>query len=111
MNIYYDHDKLGVKVLEFDEDDLSYEYNTALFVATTDGRVFFVSDSGCSCPTPFEYYNSDTLDGILAQLERVGSLEQAERLFDSWNAGYSGARVSPSGKDQLRTFIGENLKS
>ena len=88
LNPYYDNDKLGLEMLSFDEPDMSYEFNTLCFWATPDRRVYSASDSGCSCPTPFEDYEGDNLDKILPLLERVGSVEQGERIFDAWNKAY-----------------------
>lgn len=88
MNIYYEMDKLGIEVLEFNEPDMGYEFNTLLFIRSPDGRVFVASDSGCSCPTPFEDYEGETLNDILPLLERVGSVEHGLASFDSWNRGY-----------------------
>ena len=85
MNPYYDYEKLDLEMFEVNEPDMSYEFNTLCFWSTGDGRVFSASDSGCSCPIPFENYESETIEGVLQQLERVGSLEQAEQIFDSWS--------------------------
>lgn len=86
INPYYDWNRqLDLEQLQFDRSSGSYEFDTIVFWATKDGRVFTAQDSGCSCPTPFEGYAADTLDEILAGLERIGSVEQAEATFDAWN--------------------------
>ncbi len=89
MNPYYDNEKLGLEIISFDQPDLSYEYNTLCFWATKDGKVYSASDSGCSCPTPFEDAHArETYEEVLQTLERVGSVKQAESIFNSWNKGY-----------------------
>lgn len=87
MNPYYSPDKLGLEMICFDEPDLCYEYNTLCYWATKDGRIYSASDSGCSCPTPFEAHDKDTTEDVLETLERVGSIEHAKAIFDSWNKG------------------------
>lgn len=37
-----------------DEPGLSWEFNTFLLLKDSDGNFYCVSDSGCSCPIPFE---------------------------------------------------------
>ena len=63
MNVYYDtndrpNDAGLVSFGVLDEDGLSYEYNTLLVVKhEPTGRLFYATDAGCSCPTPFEDYH------------------------------------------------------
>lgn len=90
INPYYNPDKLGLELLSFDEPDMSYEYNTLCFWKTENGLIFTASDSGCSCPTPFENYEGETQKEVIQQLERVGTEEQALSIFDSWNKNYEG---------------------
>ena len=56
-NPYYHPEKMGLStVAEFDSAD-SYEFDK--FVVWTDGKaLFWATDSGCSCPTPFEDINN-----------------------------------------------------
>lgn len=79
MNFYSDYASIGWELLEIGDENLDYEFDILAFWKTPDGRVFSASDSGCSCPTPFENYENE------AELERVGSLAQAEQIIDSWN--------------------------
>lgn len=109
INPYYSAAKLGLEQLEFDRSSGSYEYDTIVFWATKDGRIYTASDSGCSCPTPFEGYSGDDLDDILQGLERIGSVEQAEATFDSWRG--KSEYVHDSDRKQLSDWIKEHLKS
>jgi hypothetical protein len=90
LNPNYDYEKLGLEMLAFDEPNLSYEFNTLCFWATKDGQIYSASDSGCSCPTPFEDYVGEDQKEVLQKLERVGSLEHAEGILKSWNKDYDG---------------------
>jgi len=105
-NPYYSPESFELELLSFDEPDLSYEYNTLCFWATKDGRVYSTSDSGCSCPTPFEQYDSGTLDELVQQLERVGSVEQAIAIFNSWNCG-----LPMEDRNKLAEWVKANLKA
>lgn len=111
MNPYYDPEKLELELLSFDEPNLRYEYNTLCFWATKDGQIYTASDSGCSCPTPFESFSGETQKDVLRQLERVGSLEQAENIFVSWNKDWNGKTfLSNSYLYELSDWVKEKLK-
>lgn len=81
-NPYYEPEACGLELLlEFDEPNLSYEYNTLLFFKDLEtGDIYCVEDSGCSCPTPFENVRS------LADMTLVSNADDAIREFDYWNA-------------------------
>lgn len=65
-NPYYNPDKCGLEI--FDEIDTagSYEFDTfVIWKKIDDGKLYYASDSGCSCPTPFEsFYGLDELNSI-----------------------------------------------
>lgn len=91
MNPYYNPEKLDLDMISFDEPDLSYEYNTFCFWADKDGLVYYASDSGCSCPTPFENgHDRETRAEVIATLGRIGSIEQAESELKAWAQDYEG---------------------
>lgn len=80
-DVYYDSDHFGLeKVLELDEQDMSYEFNTFVVWKDKDGVYYWASDSGCSCPSPFESYND------LASLEH-GPIERARDAAVEWVKG------------------------
>ena len=111
-NPYYDPEELQLELLSYDEPHLSYEYNTLCFWATEDGRIYSASDSGCSCPTPFENYEGDTQKEVLQKLERVGSVEQAESIFDSWNKyDENKAHLPNHERDKMTKWVLERLKN
>jgi len=84
-NPYYSASEMGLEMVQFERSSGSYEFDTLVFWATQDGQIYTAQDSGCSCPTPFEGYCAPTREAVLAGLERVGSVEQAEATFDGWN--------------------------
>lgn len=90
-NYYYDPASAGLEMLAFEDhgarDD--YGFDILAFWVDKDGVVYSASDSGCSCPSPFEDYTS------MHMLERVGSVEQAEATFYGWNSSYGSTKVDP----------------
>ena len=110
-NPHYSPEKFNLEMLVFDEPGMSYEFNTLCFWATEDGKVYSASDSGCSCPTPFERFDSETQDELFQTLERVGSVEQAESIFESWNKNYDGKPFLPNErKQEAMNWVKEHLK-
>lgn len=89
-NPYYNPEKLGLEMLSFDEPNLSYEYNTYIFVRTPDGRVFAAQDSGCSCPTPFENYQGRTMDEVIQKMERMEDYSMAQGYLRTWGRSWDG---------------------
>ena len=112
MNPYYNPEKLELELVSYDEPNMSYAYNTLCFWATKDGRIYSASDSGCSCPTPFEDYEGEAQDEVLQKLERVGSVAQAESIFDSWNKNYDGKpHLKNTEKQEMVKWVAEKLKA
>lgn len=71
-NIYYTPEDCGLIIIDtLDESGLSYEYNTLIVLGHLDsGRLYFATDSGCSCPTPFENYHfTSPTDHDLREIE------------------------------------------
>lgn len=58
MNIYYDPEKFGLKVVgELEYSSGSYEFDTRVVWMQKDtNKLLTLRDSGCSCPTPFESF-------------------------------------------------------
>jgi hypothetical protein len=111
INPYYAPEKLELELITFDEPDMSWEYNTLCFWSTNEGLVYSASNSGCSCPTPFEEYEGETMKDVVQKLERIGSLEQALSIFDSWNKGSDNRPyLSIESRKELENWITDKLK-
>ena len=111
INPYENPEDLGLEMLEFYEPNLSYKYNALCFWATRTGQVYSASDSGCSCPRPFENYVGVTVDDVLPKMERVGSMEQGLRIWDGWNLNYDGRHLlDQSHRDRLADWLKGKLK-
>lgn len=67
-NPYYNPAECGLEILEtVDEPGMSYEFNMfVVWKRLSDGALFYASDSGCSCPSPFEDESAETLTPITA---------------------------------------------
>lgn len=78
-NIYYDPEKFGLEIFEHIEDDhASYSFDDfVIWKRLEDGKLFYLTDSGCSCPSPFESYG-------VTDLLPVTSLEQLEIAIDEY---------------------------
>lgn len=58
-DIYYSPKEYDLKIVDMlDRPDLSWEFEMLGVWQHKDGRLFYASDSGCSCPSPFEDFHS-----------------------------------------------------
>jgi|ERR1035437_10252693 hypothetical protein len=110
MNPYYSPEKLGLEMISFEEDGLSYEFNTLCFWATSDGSVYSAQDSGCSCPTPFEDYDKEELKDVLMGMEKVESKKHALQIFKAWNDKGDNLLRTSDGKDNLEEWFKKHFK-
>ncbi len=98
---YHSPELFNLEMISFEDPEADWSFNILCFWKTKDGLIYSTSDSGCSCPSPFEYYEAKDQKDVLQKLERIGSVSQAEQIFDSWGYGTLGE------KDDLRKFIGD----
>jgi hypothetical protein len=76
-NVYYSPEQNGLKIVLEVEEDLFYEFNK--FVVWTDGEHFYTAtDSGCSCPSPFEDLTHQDL------IKSECSVARLHVLLDDW---------------------------
>lgn len=55
VNVYYDPEKLGLEIVDELDYGASYEFDKlVVWRRKSDGELRWGTDSGCSCPTPFE---------------------------------------------------------
>ena len=77
-NVYYSPESYGLRTVgEIEWSEPCYDFNlTVVWQDVTTGAYYYASDSGCSCPSPFEDYDrsniahatkmQDLIDGIAA---------------------------------------------
>jgi hypothetical protein len=70
-DLYSDPGKLGLEILGEASDESAY-YDFDMFVVWRDrrGSLYYATDSGCSCPSPFEGYKkvSDLTKATAAEI-------------------------------------------
>lgn len=106
-NVYYHPEKCGLEIIDsLDEDGLSYEYNTFIAVRHIEsGRVFTASDSGCSCPTPFERVHFNSPEDTEMDEVHAYSWNDFVSTVRSWAIGYNDEQRVP--KREVDDFIEE----
>jgi hypothetical protein len=73
-NAYYEPEKLGLTIFaEIEYSSRCYEFDTRVVWENEEGILFTARDSGCSCPTPFENFNSIS---DLTLLDNISWLEE-----------------------------------
>jgi hypothetical protein len=65
-NLYYSPENLGYSTFGSVDVGSSYEFDIFLVLEKA-GKLYYASDSGCSCPTPFE----DTLETDLVEITKA----------------------------------------
>ena len=68
-DVYYQPEHFGLTPIgEIDDPEACYSFDKLVVWQHDDGRLFWASDSGCSCPSPFEDYTSlDDLNDLTAE--------------------------------------------
>lgn len=81
MNIYFDPEKFGLEIVgEVEWSDECYQFDKTVVWRDPQSQALFVaSDSGCSCPSPFESHGRDTLTPISRTQDLIDYFEQAKR--------------------------------
>jgi len=87
MDVYHSPEKFGLELIATVDHGASYEFD--IFAVWTDNnkdnnpdgqKVYYATDSGCSCPSPFENYDS------METLTRVSNLAYLRENLKSWGA-------------------------
>jgi hypothetical protein len=71
-----------VAYIEWGEQSYSFD-ETYVWRDLATGLLYFASDSGCSCPSPFEDYHT------LSSLERLVSMDQVDALLAAHKDNYN----------------------
>lgn len=92
-------------MLAFDQPGLSYEYNTFVVFRTPLGDYYMARDSGCSCPTPFESYEAETMVECVQQMTQLANYEDAAAQLRDWGRDSSGSWVDERDYQNLQAFF------
>lgn len=74
-NIYYDKEKFGLEIVNEVDSAGDYSFDKTVIFKDKDNNFYFASDSGCSCPSPFEDFTS-VADLTKLTLHEFHALEQ-----------------------------------
>ena len=95
-DVYYQPEEFGLTpIAEVECSDGMWQFDLIVGWKHKDGTVYIAQDSGCSCPSPFEDYNS------LESLDKVASIESVRSLLDAASRG----SYSELSQADARTFI------
>lgn len=82
-NVYYDPEEFGLTLLgETDLAEPDYSFDL-LAVWKGEKGYYLATDSGCSCPTPFENY-----DGISDLTGPLAATDAREEMWSIWMNSY-----------------------
>lgn len=90
-NVYYTPEKYGLElVVEVELAEPCYSFDTLAVWKNKDGQFYLGTDSGCSCPSPFESYNG--IEDLTGPLTVAEAREEAKSL---WEGSYE--KYDPEG--------------
>lgn len=98
---YYNPEEFGLTIIGTMEWHLaSYEYDMTVVWQDAEGKLYWASDSGCSCPSPFEEYKTlDSLEtGTRDQL--FGEIDSRLAIDRHWDSGTLSPQASPYAYEQ-----------
>lgn len=77
-SVYGSPEKFGLEVVGHVEDPQAcYSFDDLIVWRHEDGRLFYATDAGCSCPSPFEDYRSiESLTPIVDTAESWASFQK-----------------------------------
>lgn len=110
INPHYYPEKLDLVMLDFADEEVNYAFDYLAFWKDKQGNVYSASDSGCSCPSPFEDYEGRTTEEVIQKLERVKDFDHAVTLFNEWNKGYERQKTKARlTKEVWEAFVGNGI--
>jgi len=79
-NIYYDPEKHGLRTVgEVEWSEPCYDFNlTVVWQDVDTGAYYYASDSGCSCPSPFEDYDRTNITRVERTQDLIDGLAKAK---------------------------------
>lgn len=96
-DVYYQPEAFGLTpVAEMDEDDASYSFDLFVVWKHNTGNLYWGTDVGCSCPSPFEDITS-------LNMLSTGTLDECLAAAKVWNAPrYDGDKPQTSAENMAR---------
>jgi hypothetical protein len=88
-NVYYEPEDFGLEIVLVVEATPCYDFNMFVVWRDADGHFYAATDSGCSCPSPFE-------DLTLAELKRQEyGVDELHTLLSDWVGENPYALIDP----------------
>lgn len=106
MNIYYSPEDFGLQIVgSFDFAEEDYSFDMCVVWKEARGKYWIGTDSGCSCPSPFEdVRDMNDLDGPYNKAGLKTRLEWivTDRTAGDYHYGYPKAQLMKDVSDILR---------
>lgn len=108
MNVYYYPEDYGLQLVgEFEWTEPCYSFDMLVVWKERDGRYWIGEDSGCSCPSPFDFITDvNELDGPYTKeglRKRIDSRIEDRAGEDSYS--YSKAELKKSASDIMSRIV------
>ncbi len=99
--MYYNPENYGLEIfVSLDEPNMSYEYNMfVVWIDRKERKLYYATDSGCSCPSPFEGISS------VQELNELKNLKAFEDELHGWGDGFLDAQEINSVIDKVRVAL------
>lgn len=101
-NVYYNPESFGLEVVGSIQEEPDYDFHIlSVWRHTETGVMYWATDSGCSCPTPFEDYN--TLEDLnrLKTVREYSAFKRAVKDFAPYRP------INPTEKTTLLAKVHE----
>lgn len=87
-DVYYQPEAFGLQVIgTLNNPEADYDFHMfAVWKHEETGKIYYASDAGCSCPSPFEDYTS--LDKLSEVISMHDFIDDVKEYFES-NARYA----------------------
>ena len=79
-DVYYQPEKFGLTIVAEDDQDDSYGFDKFVVWKDVNSNLYWSTDSGCSCPSPFEAH------GAVADLDYAKTAQDVLREYQAWYA-------------------------
>lgn len=111
-DVYYSPEHFGLTPIgQLDDPEASWSFNTfVVWKHEETGKIYYGSDSGCSCPSPFE--DTHSLDGLTEVVSLHDFIDDVQDYFNSvcpWTSNYEHRETWETFSHQNNDF--NNLKA
>ena len=106
-NIYYNPEDYGLEIVrDIDRSSGNYEFDQFVVWRNIETNEFyFATDSGCSCPSPFE---DETMKTLQENKFDKHSYSFFEKNFNEW-ANYEFSHLKPIETTEFKQFIKDTI--